>query len=123
MSKWQLNGVAYEDLGWDLDEMSDLDGFIEWLVDGDDGAVWNEEEGYWEYPEDEDEDFDDWYDEDEDFDDDEDDDEEYIDYEDLVKMKDEIRKRQHEDEERYARVRKELQDWATELDKKLRDEE
>ena len=28
-----------------------------------------------------------------------------------------------EDEERYARVRKELQDWATELDKKLRDEE
>ena len=65
MSKWQLNGVAYEDLGWDLDEMSDLDGFIEWLVDGDDGAVWNEEEGYWEYPEDE-YDEEDWYDFDED---------------------------------------------------------
>lgn len=61
MSKWQLNGVAYEDLGWDLDEMSDLDGFIDWLTDCDDGAVWNEEEGYWEYPEDEDDDFEEVY--------------------------------------------------------------
>lgn len=61
MSKWQLNGVAYEDLGWDLDEMSDLDGFIDWLTDCDDGAVWNEKEGYWEYPEDEDDDFEEVY--------------------------------------------------------------
>ena len=70
MGKWQLNGVAYEDLGWDLDEMSDLDGFLDWLVDENSGdAVWNAEEGYWEYPEDEWDD-EDWDDE-EDFDEDE----------------------------------------------------
>lgn len=61
-----------------------------------------------------DEDFDE---DDEDFDED---DEEYIDYEDLVNMKDEILERQHEDEERYERVRKELKDWSVNLDKKLK---
>lgn len=51
-----LEGVALDDLGLDIDEMADLDGFFEWLTYDPmvDKAVWNEEEGYWEYPDNED---------------------------------------------------------------------
>ena len=49
-------GVAFEDLGWDIDEMAEYDGFFEWLMEDDSEfencAVWNEEKGCWEYPED-----------------------------------------------------------------------
>lgn len=62
---FRFEGVALENLGWDLDEMSDLDGFLEWLMyDPElDGAVWDEELCCWVYPDDEydlDEDEEDW---------------------------------------------------------------
>lgn len=66
------------------------------------------------------------YDEDEDWEydyDDEDEDEDWddeLDWEEVQQIKDEILERQHEDEERYERVRKELKDWSVNLDKKLK---
>ena len=55
-----LEGVAFEDLGLDIDEMADLDGFFEWLMyePESDEMVWDEELCCWVYPDDE-------YDEDE----------------------------------------------------------
>lgn len=45
-------GVAFEDLGLDIDEMADLDGFFEWLTGEDelDGAYWDDDEECWVYP-------------------------------------------------------------------------
>lgn len=62
-----LEGVAFDDLGLDIDELMSYEGFFEWVTyDPEiDEAVWNEEEGCWEYPED--------YDDDEDYDEDYDD--------------------------------------------------
>ena len=45
-------GVALENLYWDLDEMSDLDGFLEWLMyDPElDEGYFDTELGCWVYP-------------------------------------------------------------------------